>query len=112
LGGPLPNRHNVVLTSSPERLDLPAGAEAVASLDEARGAAEDAADRLGVDTVYVVGGATVYEQFLPDASRLVLTELDEAYAGDTVFPAYDEADWTEVDRDARDGFAFVTYERV
>ncbi len=110
LDGPLPDRHSVVLSTG--ALDLPAGAEVVGSVEEARRAAEEAAERMGVETVYVVGGATVYEQFLPHASRLVLTELDEAYEGDTVFPAYDEERWTEVERESHDGFDFVTYERV
>jgi dihydrofolate reductase len=109
LDGPLPERHSIVLSS--QALDLPEGAGVVGSIEAARAASEEAADRMGVETVYVVGGATVYEQFLPHASRLVLTELDAAYEGDTVFPAYDEAEWVETERDAHDGFAFVTYER-
>ncbi|AUV82020.1 dihydrofolate reductase [Salinigranum rubrum] len=110
LDGPLPDRHSVVLSS--QDLDLPAGAEVVGSVEEARRAAEAAAERMGVETVYVVGGATVYEQFLPRASRLVLTELDEAHEGDTAFPAYDEERWVEAERESHDGFDFVTYERV
>jgi dihydrofolate reductase len=110
LGEPLPERHSVVLSS--QDLDLPEGAEVVGSVEEARRAAGTAATRMGVETVYVVGGATVYEQFLPDADRLVLTELDEAYEGDTVFPEYDESAWVETERESRDGFAFATYERV
>jgi dihydrofolate reductase len=109
LDGPLPNRHNVVLSS--RDLDLPAGAEVAGSVDEARRAAERAAAAMGVETVYVVGGATVYEQFLPLADRLVLTELHDTYEGDTRFPEYDPAAWAEVDRDARDAFDFVAYER-
>jgi dihydrofolate reductase len=110
LDGPLPDRHSVVLSS--QDLDLSAGAEVVGSVEEARRAAEAAAERMGVKTAYVVGGATVYEQFLPHANRLVLTELDEAYEGDTTFPPYDEERWVEVDRESHDGFDFVTYERV
>ncbi|AFK20584.1 dihydrofolate reductase [Haloferax mediterranei ATCC 33500] len=113
IDGPLPGRRNIVLTS--RDLDLPAGAETVDSVDEAVTAAEAAADDMGVETVYVVGGATVYEQFLDRASGLILTELDEAYEGDTYFPEWrdtgDETSWFEVDRDDRDGFSFVEYER-
>jgi dihydrofolate reductase len=110
LDGPLPDRHSVVLST--RALDLPAGAEVAGSVPEARRAAAAAADRMGVDTVYVVGGATVYEQFLPLASRLRLTELHDAYAGDTAFPDRDPAEWAEVDRDRREEFDFVTYERA
>ncbi|RDZ51966.1 dihydrofolate reductase [Haloferax sp. Atlit-6N] len=109
LGGPLPDRHSVVLTT--RDLDLPEGAEAVDSVDSAVAAAENAADEMGVETVYVVGGATVYEQFLARAAGLVRTELDETHEGDTRFPQWDRGGWVETDRDDRDGFSFVTYER-
>jgi dihydrofolate reductase len=109
LGGPLPDRHSVVLSS--QALDLPSGAEVADGVAAARGAAERAADRMGVDTVYVVGGATVYEQFLPLADRLVLTELHDTYAGDTTFPEYDPDEWAEVEREPREAFDFVTYAR-
>ncbi|RDZ63153.1 dihydrofolate reductase [Haloferax sp. Atlit-12N] len=109
LDGPLPNRHSVVLTT--RDLDLPEGAEAVDSVEAAVAAAENAAAEMGVETVYVVGGATVYEQFLDRAAGLVLTELDAAYEGDTRFPEWDREAWAETDRDDRDGFSFVTYER-
>jgi dihydrofolate reductase len=110
LDGPLPDRHSVVLSS--RDLDLPAGAEVVSSVADARHAATDAAARMGVETVYVVGGATVYEQFLPVASRLILTELHDAHEGDTHFPDYDPDAWVEVDRAPDDLFDVVTYERA
>ena len=103
IGGPLPGRTNIVLSrSEPE---LPDEVEVVDSITAAIEAAGNA------DTVYIIGGATVYEQFLPQADRLVLTELEAAYEGDTAFPEWDRTAWDEVDRDQRDGFAFVTYER-
>jgi dihydrofolate reductase len=108
LDGPLPERHSIVLTS--QSLDLPAGAEVVHSVDAARSAARAAAARMNVETVYVVGGGTVYEQFLPEASRLRLTELHDAYDGDTTFPTLDDR-WVETDRDPGEAFDVVTYER-
>ncbi|WP_396612392.1 dihydrofolate reductase [Haloferax sp. S1W] len=109
IDGPLPGRHSIVLTS--RDIDLPDGAQTVSSVDEAVGAAENAATKMAVETVYVVGGATVYEQFFDRASKLVLTELDTAYEGDTHFPEWDADEWVEAERDERDGFAFVVYER-
>ena len=109
LGEPFPGRTSVVLTT--QSLDLPPGAVVANSVAEAIDLADaDAAER-GVDVVYVAGGGRVYEQFLPHATRLVLTEIHESYEGDTRFPAFDEDEWTEVERDERDAFDFVTYER-
>jgi len=105
LGEPLPGRTNVVLTSS-ER-EFPGGAVGAGSLDEALDAARDT----GSEVAYVVGGATVYEQFLPDADRLVLTEVHEEYDGDTSFPEVEWHDWREVSRDDRGDLSFVEYVR-
>jgi len=121
VGGPLPDRTSVVLTT--RDLDLPAGAVAAGDVDEAVAlAGADAADR-GVDEAYVIGGAAVYEQFLGRTDRLVLTEVPERPDGDTRFPDWDADAWREVDRevaaadsgaeaDADGDLAFVTYERA
>ena len=106
VGGPLPDRTNVVLTSRPG--DLP---DDVVAVDSVEGALAAAA-KTGTDTAYVAGGGSVYEQFLPRADRMVLTELRRAVAGDTRFPAVEWDRWHEVDRDAHDAFDVVTYARV
>lgn len=109
LGGPLPDRTTVVLTT--RELDLPDGAVAVDGADRAMTRARQAAAALGVDTVYVVGGATVYDAYLDRANRLVLTEIHDSFEGDTYFPEWRDERWREVDRDDRGEFSFVTYER-
>ncbi|QLG26927.1 dihydrofolate reductase [Halorarum halophilum] len=118
LGGPLPGRTNIVLSRSAPDLgggpdatpasDLPDGVVVVGSPDEAVAAAE----ATGADTVYVAGGGAVYEAFLDRADRLVLTELHDAHEGDTVFPEWTRGRWREVDREERDDFDFVVYERI
>ena len=109
LGEPFPGRTSVVLTT--QSLDLPENAVVANSIEEAIDLAEaDAADR-GVDVAYVAGGGRVYEQFLPYATRLVLTEIHDAYEGDTRFPAFEDDEWVEVERDQREALDFVTYER-
>ena len=107
IGGPLPGRTNIVLSrGSP---DLPDEVIVADSIERAMNAAREATD--DAETVYVIGGATIYEQFLPQADRLVLTEIQESYEGDTEFPAWDREEWTERSREDHDGFSFVEYER-
>jgi len=106
IGGPLPDRTNIVLSrGSP---DVPEEVVVVDAIERAVDAARKAAD---TETVYVIGGATIYEQFLPQANRLVLTEIHESYEGDTRFPAWNREEWTERRREDHDGFSFVEYER-
>jgi dihydrofolate reductase len=122
---PLSGRTNIVLTrqgvdpatvdldwanADPEETDLDpdGGVIAVGSVASAVGAAE----ATGADVAYVAGGASVYEQFLPRADRLVLTEIETPHEGDTYFPAFEKERWTEAAREDTDGLSFVTYERA
>lgn len=108
LSSPLPDRTNIVLTSR-DALDHPGDGEVVV-VGSVDAALEAAAGR--DDVAFVAGGGTVYEQFLPIADRLELTELTETVVGDTWFPPIDEERWREVAREDHDGFVFVTYERT
>ncbi len=109
--GALPNRRNVVLSSSAS-LSLP-GAEVFHSLEEALASCH--AD----EHVYIIGGESLYRQALPLADELCLTEIDaEAPAADAWFPPIDPAAWHEKSRDARPAdekhpcpYAFVDYVR-
>ena len=105
LGHPLPERLNVVLTS--QELDLPDGAVAAHSVE----AALDAAGATESDVVYVIGGAAVYEQFLPLADELHLTEIPESPPGDTYFPDWDATAWRLRATEERGALRFRTYER-
>lgn len=106
LGGPLPGRTNIVLSRSDP--DLPDGVVLATDIDEAIAAAR----ATGSDRAYVAGGAAVYEQFLPLADRLVLSELHDAYEGDTTFPDWDRDAWTEVNREVHEDFDIVVYTRT
>ena len=73
---PLPGRVNVVLTGQ-------AGWTAPGAL-VAR--SPDAALAAAGGDVWVIGGASVYEVLLPVTDRLVVTELADAFEGDTYAP--------------------------
>lgn len=108
LGGPLPDRHSIVLTRTGlDPTPDEAAVSVVTSLDDAIERADTVAD----ETAFVIGGATVYEQFLPYATRMILTELAESYPGDTLFPDWDSEDWIEQRRDEHEELAFVEYVR-
>ena len=106
--GASPNRRNIVLSRSVKSFE---GCDVYPSLEEAL--AHCAKD----EEVYIIGGASVYEQALPLADRLCLTEIDDTPAeADTFFPPYD--DWHEESRedhpvDERHDFpySFVDYVR-
>src|SRR5579884_652860 len=80
IGRPLPNRRNVVLTSS--RTFEASGVEVVHSVDDVLAMSKH-------DDVFIIGGEGVYRQFLGVAERLYITEIDVEVDGDTFFPEWD-----------------------
>jgi dihydrofolate reductase len=108
IGGPLPGRTSVVLTRSPDRVDTSSPRVRVATTVEE---AVECARETDASEAFVAGGASVYEQFLPVADRMVLTEVHETHEGDTTFPGWDEENWQELERDERAALSFVTYRR-
>ncbi len=105
---PLPGRRNIVVSRTPGY--AAPGAEVARSLEEAL--ALCAGDPLAS----VIGGSALFEEALPRAHRLELTEIHKNYDGDTVIPAWDRNAWrvaqTETHASA-DGvrFDYVRYER-
>jgi dihydrofolate reductase len=95
---PLPGRINIVLSRDPEF--MPKGALVCRSFDEALEIAREQAGEDGVDEVVVIGGAAIFAIALPRARRIYLTEVDAEPRGDTFMPAFDEAVFREVRREA------------
>jgi dihydrofolate reductase len=107
IGRPLPGRRSVVVTRSSDWSHD--GVEVAHSLDEALTLAGSGA------RVFVVGGGEIYAQALPLATRLVLTEIDDAPDGDTFFPDWSRDEWTETSRsvgETSSELSFVTWERI
>jgi dihydrofolate reductase len=111
IGRPLPKRTSIVLTR--DRGFTCEGCLIARTPDEAMKLAGD------VPEIIIFGGSRVFEDFLPRADRIYLTEVDTEAAGDTYFPPLEQSQWRETDRqahpaDARHPFAFswVTLERV
>ena len=107
---PLPGRQNIVITRNTD-WQYP-GVTVAHSVDEAIAAAQ-------TDTVFIIGGAQVYEQTLPLVDVLHLTQIHARWASaDAFFPALDPDEWQEVERehhlsDHRNAyeFDFVTLKR-
>ena len=114
-GKGLPNRTNLVISRTPQVSqyehvryfqDLPSALQAAVAMDE---------------EVFVIGGGMIYEQALEQSlvQRMYITEVHTHIPdADTFFPAFDPAEWREVDRtpdqvDPKSGlsYAFVVYEK-
>lgn len=92
IGKPLPNRLNVVI-SSQNNLNLPAEVLVLNSPREALKATKSMAIKHNIKNIYVIGGAGIYQQFINDADKLILTTIDEDCEGDTFFPFFKKELW-------------------
>lgn len=107
LPGMLPGRRHIVLTRQ-KGWSAP-GAEVVNTVEEAL-------DLAGEGDIAVIGGAEIFALFMPHATRLEITEIDEHTGGEIVMDA-PGPDWRETAREAfpaagtDPAYAFVTLER-
>lgn len=88
---PLPNRRNIVITDKPD--DVFPGCEIVFSVGEAVKLVESETE------AFVIGGGSVYRQFLPLANRLYLTLVKKTFDADIFFPEIDYSQWDEMSRE-------------
>ena len=108
LPGLLPGRRHIVLTRR-ERWDSQ-GAEHVRSVEEALAKAGDG-------EVAVIGGAAIFDVFLPHAERVELTQIHADFDGDVFMPPlgpeWDNAGQEHFEADSdRPAYSFITYRRV
>ena len=103
IGKPLPGRLNIVVT---HRKDFAApGCTVVHSMDEAYRAAGSAPE------VSIIGGSAIFEEALPSADTVYLTEVDADVEGDVFFPSFDRSRFREAElerhaADERHAFPF------
>lgn len=106
-GKPLKNRRNIVVSRKDIQID---GAEVVHSLEEAVKA-------VGDERSFVIGGASVFNQFFPALDRVYVTKIDLCPESDSFFPNLDEdPDWIMVDAgealcENEINYRFTCYER-
>ena len=109
--GALPNRRNIVLSRNEER-EFP-GAERFSNLKEALAACQKD------EEIFIIGGASVYQESYPFAHRLYLTHIEATpEKADVFFPEFNTNDWEITGTEPHDvddkhpvPFRFVNYLR-
>lgn len=104
---PLANRRNVVITDIiDEKIE---GCVMAYSIDDAISQMEKGAEN------FIIGGGSVYSQFLPKADRLYLTVVHKNFEADTFFDPIDFGEWKETFREDRSSeefnYSFINLER-
>ena len=82
---PLPNRRNIVITDIPG--ETVEGCEMAYSITDAVSLCKQD------DENFIIGGASIYRQFLPLADRLYITRVHKSFEGDVFFPEIEKNQW-------------------
>lgn len=109
--GALPNRRNLVLTTNPNIVFT--GAEIFLSLKDALATCKDE------DEVFIIGGASVYQQAMSMADAIYLTLIDDVTENaDAFFPQISKEEWKETGREPHPAdekhhypYIFINYEK-
>lgn len=119
IGRPLPDRRNIVLSSTMQPVE---GIEVVSDIDALLSRLDEELPE--DEDLFIIGGSDLFNQWLEDrftpivAARVYLTRVHADIEGDAVFPDLDDDRWREVEQvehPADDAhahtFTFLTYER-
>lgn len=103
-GRPLNNRVNIVITHD-YNFQIK-DAVVVHSVEEAL----EEAKKYASEDVYVIGGESVYRQFMPYVDTAYITYIDYTYQADTYFPNLDEDEkWKLVEESDEQTYFNVEY---
>jgi dihydrofolate reductase len=107
---PLPGRKNIVITDVPE--DNFENSITAYSIADAISKCEKG------EEIFVIGGGSIYRQFMPIADRLYITHVHQVAPSDVYFPEIDPNVWKVIDKeefmaDGNEGisYSYVIYER-
>ena len=110
-GRPLQNRTNIVLTRDPDYRVK--DAIVCHSMEEAL----ELLKQYDTEDVYIIGGDSIYHQFLPYCDLVHVTKIDHVYEADTWFPNLDEMPEWQITADSEEQtyfdleYRFLKYER-
>lgn len=112
IGKPLPGRKNVVLTRDKNyKADK---VSIIHSLDDIFKLNDE--NRFG--ELFVIGGAELFNEMLPFASRMYVTKIDHIFKSDTFFPEFNRDEWiiTQMNKGKKDDrnnydYYFFQYDR-
>lgn len=107
---PLPDRINIVLTDIPD--EIIEGCVTAYSIEDALAKCDQDKE------IFIIGGGSIYRQFIPIAGRLYITHVHKKAPADVYFPEIDLNIWEVIEREEFEGngdgripYAYTIYER-
>lgn len=100
---PLPNRVNIILSQNQSyKVD---GAIVVHSIEECK----EVLKKYSSDSVYIMGGESIYKALLPEAEGMYLTKIHHTFQADAYFPDFDKNEWKLVEKSETKCYKEINY---
>ncbi len=105
---PLPNRTNIVISDN--KNDKFQGCIMAYSIKDALSKCKDDEEN------FVIGGGSIYKQFLKYADKLYITKIHKSFQADTYFPEINYKEWNLISKedfslDEKNSYSFLTFVR-
>lgn len=102
---PLPNRKNIILTS--DKSFRAEDSKIVHNIEEALKELK----QYPSDNIYIIGGSSIYHQFLPYAKEALITYIQHKYKADVWFPKLDDnTEWKLKQKSEKFDYCGIKYE--
>ena len=109
IGRPLPNRTNIIVSKTIQRIE---GAEVFSDLKSALNKAKENCETHDKNEIVIIGGGFLFNDTLDIVNKLVLTRVDCEIDGDIFYPEIDLLNWNKISsekylKDSENEFDFV-----
>ncbi|NOX19147.1 MAG: dihydrofolate reductase [Chlorobi bacterium] len=104
IGKILDGRTNIILSKTLKR-SVVAGARVFADFETS----EKFIEKLNAEKYFIIGGASVFNQFINSADELIISKIKGAYEGDVFFPEISDSFWKEIKKIEFEDFAVLKY---
>lgn len=113
LGRVLPNRKHIVFSQNPDFQVNDENVEIVHSMLQIQQYIESE------EEVFVIGGAMIYGLLMPHVTKMYITQINENFEGNIIFPKFDTEKWEIIDREVgikdennKFDYEYITYKKI
>lgn len=113
LGRVLPNRKHIVFSQNPDFQVNDENVEVVHSMLQIQQYIESE------EEAFVIGGAMIYGLLMPHVTKMYITQINENFEGNIIFPKFDTEKWKVIDREEgikdennKFDYEYITYKKI
>ena len=113
LGRVLPDRKHIVFSQNPDFKVNDENVEVVHSMLQIQQYIESD------EEAFVIGGAMIYGLLMPHVTKMYITQINENFEGNIIFPKFDAEKWEVIDREEgikdennKFDYDYITYKKI